>query len=68
MQNEALIHITCIIKKWLTDNKIEVMNWSLYFLNPKLSIRLGMFEDNLKNESTNIILSFEMANVGLSND
>ena len=31
MQNEASIHIACIIKKWLADNEIEVIDWSLYF-------------------------------------
>ena len=33
MQNEASIHTACIIKKWLADNKIEMIDWSLYFLN-----------------------------------
>ena len=36
MQDEALIHIACIIKKWLADNEIEMMNWSLYSLNLNL--------------------------------
>ncbi len=26
MQNEASIHTACIIKKWLADNEIEVIN------------------------------------------
>ncbi len=26
IQDEALIHTACIIKRWLTDNKIKVMN------------------------------------------
>ena len=31
MQNEASIHTAYIIKRWLADNKIEVIDWSLYF-------------------------------------
>ena len=31
MQDETSIHTARIIKKWLADNEIEVMNWSLYF-------------------------------------
>ena len=31
MQNEASIHTAHIIKRWLADNEIEVMNWSSYF-------------------------------------
>ena len=31
MQDETSIHTACIIKRWLADNEIEVMNWSLYF-------------------------------------
>ena len=30
MQDEASIHTACIIKKWLADNEIEVIDWSLY--------------------------------------
>ena len=30
MQNEASIHTACIIKKWLADNEIEVIDWFLY--------------------------------------
>ena len=30
MQDEASIHTAHIIKKWLADNEIEVMNWSFY--------------------------------------
>ena len=33
MQDEASIHTACIIKRWLANNEIEVINWSLYFLN-----------------------------------
>ena len=36
MQNEASIHTACIIKKWLADNEIEVIDWSLYSLNLNL--------------------------------
>ena len=36
MQDEASIHTTCIIKRWLTDNEIEVIDWSLYSLNLNL--------------------------------
>ena len=36
MQDEASIHTTHIIKKWLADNEIEIMNWFLYFLNLNL--------------------------------
>ena len=36
MQNEASIHTACIIKKWLADNEIEVIDWSFYFLNLNL--------------------------------
>ena len=31
MQDEASIHTAHIIKRWLADNEIEVMNWPLYF-------------------------------------
>ena len=31
MQDEASIHTAHIIKRWLADNEIEVMNWSFYF-------------------------------------
>jgi len=31
IQNEASIHTAYIIKKWLADNEIEVIDWSLYF-------------------------------------
>jgi len=33
MQNEASIHTAHIIKRWLADNEIEVIDWSPYFLN-----------------------------------
>ena len=36
MQDEASIHTAHIIKKWLADNKIEVIDWSSYFLNLNL--------------------------------
>ena len=36
MQNEASIHTAHIIKKWLADNEIKVIDWSLYFLNLNL--------------------------------
>ena len=31
MQDEASIHTAHIIKRWLADNEIEMMNWSFYF-------------------------------------
>ena len=31
IQNEASIYIAHIIKKWLTNNEIEVIDWSFYF-------------------------------------
>ena len=31
MQDEASIHTACIIKRWLADNEIEVIDWPLYF-------------------------------------
>ena len=31
MQDEASIHTAHIIKRWLADNEIEVMNWPPYF-------------------------------------
>ena len=31
MQDEASIHTAHIIKRWLADNEIEVIDWSLYF-------------------------------------
>ena len=36
MQDEASIHTARIIKRWLADNEIEVIDWSLYFLNLNL--------------------------------
>ena len=33
MQNKASIHTTHIIKKWLVDNEIEMIDWFFYFLN-----------------------------------
>ena len=30
MQDEASIHTAHIIKKWLADNEIEVIDWFLY--------------------------------------
>ena len=36
MQNEVSIHTACIIKKWLANNEIEVIDWFLYFLNLNL--------------------------------
>ena len=33
MQNEASIHTAHIIKKWLADNEIEVIDWFFYSLN-----------------------------------
>ena len=36
MQDDASIHIAHIIKRWFTNNAIEVMDWPSYFpdLNP----------------------------------
>ena len=36
MQNEASIHTAHIIKRWLANNEIEVIDWSLYSLNLNL--------------------------------
>ena len=36
MQNEASIHTACIIKRWLADNEIEVIDWSPYSLDLNL--------------------------------
>ena len=33
MQDKASIYTTYIIKKWLADNEIEIMNWFFYFSN-----------------------------------
>ena len=37
MQNEASIHTAHIIKKWLADNKIEVIDWSRLITRTRIS-------------------------------
>ena len=36
MQDEASIHTACIIKRWLTDNEIEMVDWPPY--SPDLNL------------------------------